>query len=110
MSIQQNATRTLNEDYRRRESYTVSFKLDVCRYFRDFPNATVSGCARNFGLTNKQVRYFRRNEEAYRNMSTRRQRRNIIRPERVKLRAKYPDQERNVFQHFVDQRQQGKFI
>jgi hypothetical protein len=54
--------------------------------------------------------HFRRNEEAYRNMSTRRQRRNIIRPERVKLRAKYPDQERNVFQHFVDQRQQGKFI
>jgi len=43
-------------------------------------------------------------------MMTRRPRRNLIRPENVRLRAKFPVQETNVFRYFLEQRRQGIYI
>ena len=93
-----------------RITHTISFKLDVCNYFHTIKNATVSGAARYFNLTRKQVRYFRRNEEVYRSMRKRRSKRNVIQPFQIKLRAKYSDQERNVFKWFIESREAGRLI
>lgn len=54
MSNQQSQNNNLTDDYKRRISYTVSFKLDVCTYLR-VHNASISACARFFGLANKQA-------------------------------------------------------
>ena len=101
-------SQVITETRRNRVSYSISFKLDVSNYFRDIPSATVSGAARFFNLSRKQIRYYRRNEELYRGMATRRQRRNVVRLEQIRMRAKYPDQESNVFRWFIDSRREGE--
>ena len=93
-----------------RVSHTVSFKLDVCNYFEIVPNATIAGAARFYNISRKQVRYFRKHEENYRSMSTRRSRRNVIRPDQVRMRAKYSDEEGRVYKWFIETRSQGTSI
>ena len=97
----------INVDLSRRISHTIAFKLDVCSYFTTVPNATVTGASRFFNITRKQVRYFRKNEENYRAMNTRRQRRNVIRPDQIRMRAMYPEQEAKVFNWFCGSRLDG---
>ena len=95
---------------KKRVSHTVSFKIDVCDYFTTYANASVAGCSRFFHITQKQVRYFRKNEAFYRAIKNRRLRRNCIRPEQVRLRAKYSDQEKAVFTWFLTRRHEGMRI
>lgn len=92
---------------KKRISHTVSFKIDVCDYFTTYANATVAGCSRFFHITQKQVRYFRKREVFYRAIKNRRNRRNCIRPEQVRLRAQYSDQESAVFTWFLMRRHEG---
>jgi hypothetical protein len=68
-----------------RTTHSISFKIDVCEYWRRIPNPTVAGCARHYAITEKQVRYFRRNEELYRSIKNRRMRRTAIRPEQIRM-------------------------
>jgi hypothetical protein len=93
-----------------RTTHSISFKIDVCEYWRRIPNPTIAGCARHYAITEKQVRYFRRNEEFYRSVKNRRMRRTAIRPEQIRMRAKYSDQEQRVFAWFLESRAQGKNI
>ena len=97
-------------DYKRRVTHTVSFKLDVCNYFINVPNATVTGAARFFNITRKQVRYFRKNVDSYRLLSNRRLKRNGIRADKIRTRAKYAEEEGRVFKWFMESRSEGKSI
>ena len=94
----------------KRVTHTISFKLDVCQYLRQVPGATVAGCARHFHIREKQVRYFRKREDSYRSIRCRRERRNFMRPEQIRMRAMYADQEHNVFNWFLQSRADGKNI
>ena len=93
-----------------RTTHSISFKLDVCEYWRRIPNPTVAGCARHYAISEKQVRYFRKREELYRSIKNRRMRRTAIPLDRIRLRAKYSDQEHNVYIWFLETRAQGKNI
>ena len=93
-----------------RTTHSISFKLDVCAYWRRIPNPTVAGCARHYAIAEKQVRYYRKREELYRSIKNHRMRRTAIPLERIRMRAKYSDQEHNVFIWFLESRAQGKNI
>jgi hypothetical protein len=37
-----------------RTTHSISFKIDVCEYWRRIPNPTVAGCARHYAITEKK--------------------------------------------------------
>ena len=93
-------------DRARRITHSIEFKLEVCDYMKNIPNATRSGCSRFFNIQRKQVNYFLKHENAYRALPHPRIRRNII--GQIKLRAKYFAQEQIVFAFVLESRRNGK--
>ena len=99
---------TRNEsDQKKRITHSIAFKLEVCDYMKDVPNATKSGCARFFNIQRKQVNYFLKHEHLYRDQSYARIKRNVIRPAQIKMRAKYFTQEQMLFSWFLESRRNG---
>ena len=100
----------MSTDLQKRITHTIAFKLEICHYLRTIPGATISGCARYFGISRKQVRYYRDRESHYIELKHGRKKRNLIRPEQIVMRAKYFAQEQSVFKWFLEARSNGKSI
>ncbi len=93
----------------RRNSRTVAWKAGLCVWHRN-NGSNISLTSRHHNCDRKQVRRYLRNEEMYKQMISKRIKRYASDPLKVRKRCKYPTQEAEVYQTFVDYRTRGTFF